>query len=390
MACESSAWAFLNVAFDGPTPHLQQALNAGRSPEEIARGIATQASWLGPIANETARRRTASAAEAIERAARWGFTLLHPGMAEWPDEKLDLAFGFATENADVSSHVDPREITRPHGLWVRGNTQLPGLTARSAGVVGTRAATSYGHQITRDICGDLAQHSYTIVSGGALGIDTTAHTTALAHKAPTIAVMASGPGHYYPLRNKDMFHAIVAGGGALISEYAPETPPQRFRFLVRNRLIAALTQGTIVMEAPYRSGALNTMKRVEDFGRVAMAVPGPITSSASGGCNALIRDHKATPIIDPREPHALLSRPGEVDIEAQLELEYGPNPVQGLSRNELRVYDCLPQEGDKGITAEEAAAACGLTIGLTVHLLVELTQRALVLRQGKLWTKLKQ
>ncbi|MHA2789246.1 DNA-processing protein DprA [Corynebacterium sp. S7] len=383
-----AAWAYLNTVFDGPSPALQQALEAGRSAEEIAHGIQTRASWLGPLAQETERRRDINVHETIEQAGRAGFELIHPESRFWPGEVIDEAFYHAKEFADVSSRTDPRELTRPHGLWIRGNLDLKALTARAVGIVGTRAATQYGVEVTQQICTDLARHHYTIFSGGALGIDTHAHTTALECGTPTVAVMASGPGFVYPLRNKDLFNRIVERGGALITEYAPGTPAERFRFLVRNRLVAALTQGTVVVEAPYRSGALNTMKRVDDFGRLPMAVPGPINGGASNGSNNLIKQQRAVAIVDIREVHAHLARIGEVDVDAQLELEYAPSPIQELSRNELRVYDVLPREDQGGITAEEAATKAGLGVALTVHLLVELAKRAIVVRQGTKWAKL--
>ena len=143
----------------------------------------------------------------------------------------------------------------------------------------------------------------------------------------------------------------------------------------------------MVVEAPFRSGALNTLKWVEVLGRQAMAVPGPITSAASLGTNLAIQNKRADMVLNAGQIHELLSRVGEVDAAEQLELEHLATPVQRLSRNELRVYDALPAEGMGGREAEEIAAAAGLTVALTVHLLMELLGRGLVARDKRQWER---
>lgn len=178
-------------------------------------------------------------------------------------------------------------VLMPIGLWVRGMPDV--LTQNSMSIVGSRTCTIYGEETAMTFAGDLATSGFVVVSGGAFGIDAAAHRGALAVGGSTIAILAGGVDQPYPRAHSRLFDAI-AERGCLVSESPPHTAPLRHRFLVRNRMIAAWSRGTIVVEARARSGAIATASHAAALGRDVMAVPGPLTSAASAGCHALIRD----------------------------------------------------------------------------------------------------
>lgn len=380
---ELTSWAYLSRVVEGPNPHLQALLHAGRDADEIAEGVRTRASWLGGLAGSTEARYNRVNPEAdLENGAKFGYQLLTPESPHWPEEMIRTSF--TTPEAAKQPAGCP-----PHALWVRGETDLPRLFAQSVGFVGTRSATAYGHTVTSDLVSGLAAMDYTIVSGGALGIDTIAHQGAITSGTPTVAIAACGPGQAYPRRNQELFDRIVARGGSLITEYPPGVTPDRHRFLTRNRLIAAFSQGTVVVEAGYRSGALNTLKWVNAFNRVALAVPGSVLSQDSLGTNLAIADGRALPALSANHIHEML---GQLDsgFDPQLELEalFTPSTLQELPRNELRVYDSLPTAGSGGRDAETVAAIAGFSVGMTVHLLHALQDRNLVARDKLMWRRL--
>lgn len=379
------SWAYLSRVVEGPNRHIQSLLAAGRTADEIAEGVRTRATWIGGLLRDTENRHTWDRpAQDLETAAAAGFQLLTPESPGWPDEELRV-FGFVTQDPkNDTASLDANTIA-PHALWVQGNTDLTSLCSHSVGFVGTRRVSPYGTIATRNLVQGLAKYSYTVVSGGALGVDTVAHQAALDSQMHTIAVAACGPGEIYPRANKPLFEKIVANGGSVLTEYPPGVTPDRHRFLTRNRLVAALTQGTVVVEAPYRSGALNTLKWVLDLKRVSMAVPGPITEQGSLGTNLAIQGERAAMVLNADQIHEQLTAIGTVDTEEQLEIQYPPDPIQQLSRNELRVYDALPLAGNPGKRAEDVAADAGFTIGLTVHILMDLEKRGVVQREKRFW-----
>jgi len=175
----------------------------------------------------------------------------------------------------------------PPILFVRGTLDEPDRFG--IGVVGSRRATPYGRSVTERIGRELAGHGLTVVSGGAIGIDTAAHRGALAGGGRTLAVLGCGIDIDYPRENRALFEEIAAHG-ALISEYALGTPPEAWRFPARNRIISGLSQGTLVVEAPRASGALITARFAAEQGRPVMAVPGNIDRESSFGANQLIKD----------------------------------------------------------------------------------------------------
>lgn len=384
------SWAYLSRVVEGPSHHIQALLRVGKSADEIAEGVRTRATWIGGLLSQTENRFTWDRpAEDLEFAADLGYTLLTPESPQWPAEAIQCSFGRQQTGAAGKASHQPDGIA-PHALWVAGNTNLAGLFAQSVGVVGTRHATKYGHMASKDLVAGLGGHNYTVVSGGALGIDTVAHTTAMDVNTPTVVVAACGPGEHYPRSNKALFERVVATGGALMTEYPPAVTPDRHRFLTRNRLVAALTLGTVLVEAPFRSGALNTLKWVNAFNRTAMAVPGPVTDAQSLGANLAIQNNEAEMVLNAGQIHEQLSAVGEYSAEEQMEMQYPPSVTQQLSRNELRIYDALPPAGRTGREAEAVAADAGLSIALTVHILMDLSKRGLVERDKRVWSRVEQ
>lgn len=379
------AWVYLNRVVEGPSRTLA-ALLQDYTPEHIAHGIYHQADWLGALRDETsARRDWLRQDEDIAAAEKVGARLITPESPEWPAAQLNSAFGFyAAGLADAPADFDKAAVA-PHSLWVRG-APVGEVVSQAVAVVGTRAITRYGFDVTRLMVSGLVPHQWTIVSGGAMGVDTVAHEQALEHGGITAVVAACGIDEPYPARNAKLYERIVDRGGTILTEFAPGSKPQRHRFLTRNRLVAALTSGAVCIEAAFRSGALNTLNWTEALGRVAMAVPGPITGPGSVGCHKRIQEHRAQLVMSPDGVRELLEQVGAVDEEAQLELVYAPSKTQRLSRNELQVFGSTPV--DETTSAQDIAREAGLRLPLTIHLLVTLEKQGLVVRRGGQWQRL--
>jgi DNA processing protein len=257
-AC-SPAEAFAGIC-DGRLPETVDGAGRGGVPG-LARAVERWRARLG-------RLPTDSALAGWERA---GIRLACPGDPEWPTQ------------------LDVLGDARPLVLWLQGSADLRFACLRSVSVVGARAATGYGEHVATELAAALAERGWTVVSGGAYGIDSSAHRGALGAGGITVAVLASGLGYGYPQGHRELF-AAVAGHGVVVSERPPDRAPTRPGFLVRNRVIAALSCGTVVVEAALRSGALSTARHARDLCRPLMAVPGPVTSTQSAGCHAIIRE----------------------------------------------------------------------------------------------------
>jgi DNA processing protein len=248
---------------------------------------------LGRALRRWADRLGEAPAEAdLDAWRRAGIRLVCPGDAEWPGQLEVLG------------------DARPWGLWVRGSGDLRYACLRSASVVGTRSATAYGSHVCTEMAATLAERGWTVVSGGAFGIDGCAHRGVIGADGVTVAVLACGVDRDYPPGHHGLFRAIRARG-ATVSEWPPGRMPTRPGFLVRNRVIAALGRGTVVVEAARRSGALNTARHARDQGRPLMAVPGPVTSTLSAGCHEIIRDWGAICVTGARDVIEVLSFPGD-------------------------------------------------------------------------------
>ncbi|HME14463.1 MAG TPA: DNA-processing protein DprA, partial [Mycobacterium sp.] len=246
---------------------------------------------------------------------------------------------------------------RPQGrpplvLWAMGPARLDETAQRAAAVVGTRAATSYGEQVAADLAAGLAEQEVAVVSGGAYGIDGAAHRAALAVEGVTVAVLAGGLDIPYPAGHSGLLHRI-GGNGLLVTEYPPEVRPARHRFLTRNRLVAAFAGAAVVVEAGLRSGAANTAAWARVLGRVVGAVPGPVTSSASTGCHALLRAG-AEVVTRAADVVELVGRVGELAPDQPRPA----TPLDGLSDAERQVYEALPGRGVA--TVDEIAVAAAL------------------------------
>jgi DNA processing protein len=211
---------------------------------------------------------SATAFQSIETT---GAHFIIPGDAHWP------------------LRVDELECP-PIGLIVKGNVEI--LSNPSLAIVGTRNPTPYGVRIAGDFAAGFVDREWDIVSGGAYGVDTAAHRGALVAEGRTIAVIASGIDLQYPSGNSRLFEEICENG-AIVTEVMPGVPALPHRFLTRNRLIAALSQATLVVEAAFRSGSLRTARDAAELMRPVMAIPGPINSPSSEGCHRLIGERAA-------------------------------------------------------------------------------------------------
>jgi len=282
-------------------------------PEEILAAIkADMLPGTGPGCGDSPASRAA-----LERAlVRWRIRLPKlPSDAEIVGACRAGIRLVCPEHPDWPGDLDQLGQARPYALWLRGNADLRHSCQRSVSVVGSRAATGYGAHVAGEIAADLAERGWTIVSGGAYGIDAAAHRGALATQGITVAVLACGVDFPYPAGHAELF-ADIAAHGQVISEWPPGCQPARMRFLVRNRVIAALSCGTVIVEAGERSGALNTARHAAELGKPLMAVPGPVTSAQSAGCHRIIREWGANCVTRAADIIDLLSPLSATDAQA--------------------------------------------------------------------------
>ena len=338
------AWAYLSRVAEPPSAELAalvRAVGPVEAAARVRRGLVDD-----DLARHTECRRAIDcAADDLELLARRGGRLITPDDDEWPVLAF-AAFGGAG-GLGVRARGGP-----PMVLWALGPARLDETSQRAAAVVGTRAATTYGEHTASDLAAGLVERDVAVVSGGAYGIDGAAHRAALAAEGITVAVMAGGIDVPYPAGHSALLHRI-GQHGLLLTEYPPGIRPARHRFLTRNRLVAAMAGAAVVVEAGLRSGAANTASWARALGRVVAAVPGPVTSSASAGCHALLRDGAAL-VTRADDIVELVGRVGELAPEE-------PRPttaLDGLTEAERQVYEALPGRG--AATIDEIAVASGL------------------------------
>lgn len=305
---------------------------------------------------------------AVERTERLGARLITPADDEWPD-RLDDLRRLDTWSGD--GRVD-RYTRPPLCLWLRGPVILTEALRRSVAVVGSRAATGYGSHLATELGYGLAERGWTVLSGGAFGIDAAAHRAALSCGGGTVAVLACGVDRPYPAGNTALFDRVCESG-LLVSEWPPGAEPHRHRFLIRNRLIAAATLGTVMVEASARSGALSTLRRAIAVGRPAMVVPGPVTSAMSVGCHLALREYAGVrPVATAAEVLEEVGRIGDL-----APLPRGPvHQRDHLDEQATRVLEAVPAH--RPLEPAEIAARAGVDPRTTLGRLGLLTELGLL------------
>ena len=309
-------------------------------------------------------------------AATCGAWLVTPADPLWPPQLNDLG------------------PARPYGLWCRGDSRhlLDVASAPSVALVGSRDPSIYGTEATTHLAAELARRGYTVISGGAMGIDIAAHRAALTQQGsdlPTIAFMAGGLDRLYPAQNSDALNMIV-DRGLIMSEVSVGNTPTRWRFLERNRLIAALARHTIVVEARWRSGALNTARHAMEIGRTLWAVPGQINSPNSVGTNRLLRDGLAqtlTEAADILEYDAAAGFELGTEHESEWDRTASSTALDELTERQGRVWDDLSPRSYRGV--DEIAAALGLSARDVMADLFHLGRCGLAESSGTSWRKVR-
>jgi DNA processing protein len=333
-------------------------------------------SGLNSAVEAWARRLPVDPERDLRTIRRLDGTVITPSNPAWPPGLTDLG------------------PTAPLCLWLRGDYQgfadrvngvgPGGLIEPAVALVGARAATAYGTHLAADLAAGLTERGFTIASGGAFGIDIAAHQATLATGGRTVVFLAGGLDQPYPLANAETLHQILEDSGLWLGESPPGTKPARHRFLQRNRLIAATARAVVVVEAAWRSGALNTATHAAQLFRPVGAVPGPVTSAASAGCHRLLREGAAVCVTDAEEV-AELAGPLVAGPDTS-----PPSPgdrAPDLDPTGLRVWDAL---GDrKRRTAEQVAQDAGLAIGPTLAVLGRFEARGIASVANGTWLRAK-
>lgn len=371
------AYAYLGAVTERPTAQLWDLVDSVgpvRARELIRGGQAGEA-----VTGQTeARRDVVDGARLLEAAHEVGARLVVPGDPGWPGfalEPLDRPRG---RRRDGTGGV-PTAL-RPLGLWWRGPADPRRVLDRSVALVGTRAPTPYGRAVTADLSAGVSAEGFTVISGGAFGIDAAAHRAVLGVRGTTIAVLAGGVDRLYPRGNDGMLRE-VAETGAVISAQPPGTGVTRYRFLDRNRIIAALTGATVVVEAAARSGALSTAAWASALDRPVGAVPGPVTSVASVGSHLLLRERGAVLIGRAADVVELAGRMGETTPQPRADA----GAWDGLDDVTRRILEALPTSG--GAAPAEVAASAGIAPVTTRAVLGRLLSTGAATRGPEGWRR---
>jgi DNA processing protein len=338
------------VAEHGAVEALRMILNGDERTPEVFR---MRADRFGVDADPGSQLAAARALDA---------TVLCPGDAEWPERLQD--------------HPLP-----PLCLWVLGSPELAALAERSVSIVGARSSTGYGDSVATGLGAGLGERGWTVVSGAAFGIDAAAHRGALSVDGPTVAVLAGGVDRPYPVAHTTLL-AAIAQAGAVVAEVAPGMAPTRPRFLLRNRLIAAMSRGVVVVEAALRSGSLNTARTAADIGRPVGVVPGPVTSMMSSGCHQARRDGLAEIVTDVDEVIDLV---GDFGVDAAPRRSAEPFLADLLDPSDARVLASVPVR--RAQSALDIAVAAAVPVAATSAALGRLELEGFVRREGDGWRK---
>jgi DNA processing protein len=367
------ARAYLLRVAEPPAPALVELvarLGPERAADQVRRGEVSE-----KVAKESCARRGLELAEQdLGVAEASGARLLVPEDEEWPS----VAF-----QAFERTGLD--HLAAPVALWVRGPARLVSLTERSVALVGARASTSYGNRVAGSLGYGVAKLGCVVFSGAAYGIDAAAHRGALAAGGVTVAVLAVGIDRCYPAGHERLLEQIAAEG-LVVSEYPPGSVPARHRFLVRNRIIAGLAGGTVVVEAGWRSGARRTASDAELLGRSVMAVPGPVTSAMSIGCHRLLREPATVAVTTAEEVVEEVGRIG-VDLAPGPEQPPGTRvrPTDHLPVEVLRVHEAL--DVSEGVELARLSVESGLPVVLVRAALRRLERDGLAERDGCGWRR---
>ncbi|ORB47391.1 DNA protecting protein DprA [Mycobacteroides saopaulense] len=347
MSAELADWAYLSRVTEAPSAEIA-AMVSVFGPQETAERVRRLDVPDRVRTIVRARHDVDRGREDLEILSRLGGRLVTPEDTEWPQWQFQ-AF------ASVDTNRMPTGRS-PLVLWVVGEHSLSEVTSRAAALVGTRACTGYGEHVAAELATGLVTRDVAVVSGAAFGIDGVAHRAALAGDGMTVAVLAGGVDVPYPMGHSGLLYRI-ARHGLIISEYPPGVRPARYRFLTRNRLVAALSGATVVVEAGVRSGAANTAAWARALGRPVGAVPGPITSAASAGTHVEIAERGAQLVVCAQDVVELAGRLGEFAPAA----ERSASVVDGLGEDEKRVYEALPGRGSASV--QELVHESGLSPG---------------------------
>lgn len=364
---ERLARVALGLAFEPAELAVTRAVEA-RGAVAVTEELLRAGSLEGAHAEAVARLAATDPARDLERAQAGGLRFVVPGDEEWPEQFGDL--GHAAEVVEGRGGV-------PLGLWVRGPVRLDSLVD-SVAVVGSRSATDYGTSVTREMCSVIARRRWTVVSGAAFGIDQAAHRGAVAGRGATVAVLACGADRVYPAAHERLLEHLAAQG-AVVSEAPPGAAPMKLRFLTRNRIIAGLTRGTVVVEAAPRSGALNTATWADVISRQLMGVPGPVTAMTSAGVHLLLR-RGATLVTNGAE---VLEAVGDAGLHLTVEVRGPERPRDRLTLSQLRVLDALPVGRPSRL--ESIARIAGLGTAETERHLVDLTRNGFAEQTAAGW-----
>ncbi|CEI48379.1 DNA-processing protein DprA [Propionibacterium freudenreichii] len=305
-ADEHSARIVLAATLEPDDPMTGRLIAAVEAVDTVRLGSGTGAmpEWVDPVDGELWRKKAAVrldanvVARALAETDRLGLGVLVSGDRDWPTGLNDLG------------------DRAPTAVWIRGAASLlTGPLRDRVTITGARAVTGYGEHVASELASDLASAERIIVAGGAYGIDAAAHRAALSAGGQTVAVLAGGLDRLYPTGNQELLER-TGDLGLLLSELAPGSAPTRTRFLARNRVLAALSGATVIVEAGFRSGALDVATRAAHLGRPVGAVPGPVTSAASSGTHQLLRTRTAALITGVEDINALLETSTMANVRA--------------------------------------------------------------------------